>query len=85
MVMLLYEGIFRRPVTEQVQIVLAYAGLAILLALMAFVDADGCQTDNRPVWLVDLSVIVTTFSNRPAAPRTKAISNLQLPALNGAS
>jgi regulator of sigma E protease len=37
MVMLAYEGIFRRPVTEQVQIILAYAGLAMLLALMAFV------------------------------------------------
>jgi regulator of sigma E protease len=37
MVFLAYEGIFRRPVTEKVQVVLTYAGLAFILGLMLFV------------------------------------------------
>lgn len=37
MMFLAYEGIFRKPVTEKVQVVLTYAGLFALLALMAFV------------------------------------------------
>lgn len=37
MMFLAYEGLFRKPVTEQVQVVLTYAGLFALLALMAFV------------------------------------------------
>lgn len=37
MVFLAYEGLFRKPVTEKVQVVLTYAGLLALLALMAFV------------------------------------------------
>ncbi|MFN5321281.1 MAG: site-2 protease family protein, partial [Planctomycetota bacterium] len=37
MVFLAYEGIFRRPVTEKVQVILTYAGLAFILGLMLFV------------------------------------------------
>lgn len=37
MVFLGYEGLFRKPVTEKVQVVLSYAGILALLALMAFV------------------------------------------------
>jgi regulator of sigma E protease len=37
MVFLAYEGIFRRPVSERVQIVLTYGGLFMILALMLFV------------------------------------------------
>ena len=37
MLFLAYEGIFRRPVTEKVQVILTYAGLAMILALMLFV------------------------------------------------
>ena len=34
---LAYEGIFRRPVDERMQLILSYIGLAMLLSLMAFV------------------------------------------------
>ena len=34
---LCYEGLFRRPVSERVQMVLTYAGLFLILGLMAFV------------------------------------------------
>ena len=37
MLFLAYEGIFRRPVSERVQLVLTYAGLIMILGLMAFV------------------------------------------------
>lgn len=37
MVFLAYEGIFRRPVTERVQIMLSYVGLFFILGLMVFV------------------------------------------------
>jgi regulator of sigma E protease len=37
MLFLAYEGIFRRPVSERVQIVLTYAGLIMILGLMLFV------------------------------------------------
>ncbi|MFO0260054.1 MAG: site-2 protease family protein, partial [Planctomycetota bacterium] len=37
MVFLAYEGIFRRTVTEKVQVILTYAGLAFILGLMLFV------------------------------------------------
>lgn len=37
MVFLAYEGIFRRPVTEKVQILLSYVGLFLILGLMVFV------------------------------------------------
>ena len=37
MVFLLYEGIFRRPVTERVYIALSYLGLFLILGLMLFV------------------------------------------------
>lgn len=37
MLFLAYEGIFRRPVSERVQILLTYGGLAVVLALMLFV------------------------------------------------
>lgn len=37
MLFLAYEGIFRRPVSERVQIVLTYGGLFMILALMIFV------------------------------------------------
>jgi regulator of sigma E protease len=37
MLFLAYEGIFRRPVSERVQVVLTYAGLAMILGLMLFV------------------------------------------------
>lgn len=37
MMFLAYEGLFRKPVTEKVQVVLTYAGLLALLALMVFV------------------------------------------------
>ncbi|MFK7767305.1 MAG: site-2 protease family protein [Mariniblastus sp.] len=37
MLFLAYEGIFRRPVTEYVKMVLTYVGLAMILSLMAFV------------------------------------------------
>lgn len=37
MMFLAYEGIFRRPVNERVQLVLTYGGLAFVLCLMAFV------------------------------------------------
>lgn len=43
MIFLAYEGIFRRPVTERVQVLLTWAGLIFILGLMAFVlllDAD---------------------------------------------
>ena len=37
MLFLAYEGIFRRPVSEKVQVILTYAGLAMILGLMLFV------------------------------------------------
>jgi regulator of sigma E protease len=37
MLFLAYEGIFRRPVSEKVQVLLTYVGLAMILALMLFV------------------------------------------------
>ena len=37
MLFLAYEGIFRRPVSERVQLVLTYAGLIMILGLMLFV------------------------------------------------
>lgn len=37
MLFLAYEGIFRRPVSEKVQVVLTYAGLFMILGLMLFV------------------------------------------------
>ncbi len=37
MLFLAYEGIFRRPVSEKAQILLTYAGLILILALMLFV------------------------------------------------
>ena len=37
MVFLAYEGLFRRPVTEKVEILLTYGGLFFILGLMAFV------------------------------------------------
>ncbi|MDA8563476.1 site-2 protease family protein, partial [Mariniblastus sp.] len=37
MLFLAYEGIFRRPVNENTQALLTYAGLAMILALMIFV------------------------------------------------
>nr|NIP84442.1 metalloprotease [Planctomycetales bacterium] len=37
MVFLIFEAIFRRPVSEKVVIPLTYAGLALILCLMAFV------------------------------------------------
>jgi regulator of sigma E protease len=37
MLFLAYEGIFRRPVSEKVQVVLTYAGLMMILGLMLFV------------------------------------------------
>ena len=37
MLFLAYEGIFRRPVSENVQVILTYAGLMMLLCLMLFV------------------------------------------------
>ena len=37
MLFLAYEGIFRRPVSEKVQLVLTYAGLIMILGLMLFV------------------------------------------------
>ena len=37
MLFLAYEGIFRRPVTERVYIMLAYVGLFLILGLMLFV------------------------------------------------
>ena len=37
MMFLAYEGIFRRPVNERVQLVLTYGGLAFVLCLMIFV------------------------------------------------
>ncbi|MDG1873282.1 MAG: site-2 protease family protein [Mariniblastus sp.] len=37
MLFLAYEGIFRRPVSERVQLVLTYTGLIMILGLMAFV------------------------------------------------
>ncbi|MEM7457019.1 MAG: site-2 protease family protein, partial [Planctomycetota bacterium] len=37
MMFLAYEGLFRRPVTEKVQIVLTYVGLFFILGLMSFV------------------------------------------------
>lgn len=37
MMFLAYEGIFRRPVSERVQVVLTYAGLIMILGLMLFV------------------------------------------------
>jgi len=37
MLFLAYEGIFRRPVNEQTQALLTYAGVAMILALMIFV------------------------------------------------
>ena len=37
MLFLAYEGIFRRPVSERVQLVLTYAGLIMILCLMLFV------------------------------------------------
>jgi regulator of sigma E protease len=36
---LAYEGITRRPVNEKTQIILTYAGLAMILSLMLFVVA----------------------------------------------
>ncbi len=37
MLFLAYEGVFRRPVTEKVKMILTYVGLAMILSLMAFV------------------------------------------------
>ena len=37
MLFLAYEGVFRRPVSERIQLVLTYAGLFMILALMLFV------------------------------------------------
>ncbi len=37
MLFLAYEGVFRRPVSEKVQIILTYAGLLMILGLMLFV------------------------------------------------
>jgi len=37
MLFLAYEGLFRRPVNEQAQVVLTYLGLALILGLMLFV------------------------------------------------
>ena len=37
MLFLAYEGLFRRPVNEQTQVVLTYIGLALILGLMLFV------------------------------------------------
>ena len=37
MMFLAYEGIFRRPVNERVQLILTYGGLAFVLCLMIFV------------------------------------------------
>ena len=37
MMFLAYEGLFRKPVTEKVQVLLTYVGFLALLALMAFV------------------------------------------------
>jgi regulator of sigma E protease len=37
MMFLAYEGLFRRPVNEKVQLVLTYAGLFMILGLMLFV------------------------------------------------
>ena len=37
MLLLAYEGIFRRPVSERVQVVLTYGGLFMILGLMLFV------------------------------------------------
>jgi regulator of sigma E protease len=37
MLFLAYEGIFRRPVSEKVQVILTYAGLMMILGLMLFV------------------------------------------------
>lgn len=37
MLFLAYEGIFRRPVSEKVQVLLTYAGLMMILGLMLFV------------------------------------------------
>ena len=37
MLFLAYEGIFRRPVSEKMQVILTYAGLAMILGLMVFV------------------------------------------------
>ena len=37
MMFLAYEGIFRRPVNERVQLILTYGGLAFVLCLMVFV------------------------------------------------
>ena len=37
MLFLAYEGIFRRPVSERVQVVLTYGGLFMILGLMLFV------------------------------------------------
>ena len=37
MLFLAYEGLFRRPVNEQTQVILTYLGLALILGLMLFV------------------------------------------------
>ena len=37
MLFLAYEGIFRRPVSEKVQVMLTYVGLMMILGLMLFV------------------------------------------------
>ena len=37
MMFLAYEGLFRRPVTEKVEILLTYGGLFFILGLMIFV------------------------------------------------
>ncbi|MBO7679019.1 MAG: site-2 protease family protein, partial [Thermoguttaceae bacterium] len=37
LVFLLYEAIFRKPANENVQVILSYIGLFLLLALMAWV------------------------------------------------
>ena len=37
MLFLMYEGLFRRPVSEKTQIILSYAGLIFILGLMLFV------------------------------------------------
>jgi regulator of sigma E protease len=39
MMFLLYEGVFRRPVSERIQFALTFAGVACLLGLMIFVNA----------------------------------------------
>jgi len=39
MVFLAYEGLFRRPVSQQVEILLTWGGLFFILGLMIFVSS----------------------------------------------